>query len=136
MMLNKDGKNYLIIGGTTKAATTSIFSYFSNHPQVCASSIKETRFFLDSDYPVISKYRYEDGLEKYQEFYIHCKQNFKFRLEATPDYLYSKNTAYKISNSLPNSLLVFILIFFTIEELKPRSNDAFISLTLTPNCRP
>ena len=46
---------YLIIGGTTKAGTTSLHAYLSDHPQVCASSIKETRFFLDRDYPLEAK---------------------------------------------------------------------------------
>jgi len=104
-----DDRKYLIIGGTTKAATTSLFFYLSEHPQVCASSMKETRFFLDPDYPVKSKYRFEDGLEKYQEFFSHCSDKKLIRLEATPDYLYSQNTARKIFDSFPNALVVFVL---------------------------
>ena len=34
-----------VIGGTEKAGTTSVFDYLSAHPQVCASSRKETDFF-------------------------------------------------------------------------------------------
>lgn len=108
-MLSVDKNPYLIIGGTTKAATTSIFFYLSAHPQICASSMKETRFFLDSDYPIKSKYRFEAGLIKYQEFFNHCSDREFLRLEATPDYLYSQNTHQKISDSLPNALLGFVL---------------------------
>ena len=41
--------HYLIVGGTTKAATTSLFSYLANHPATCAATYKETRFFLSTD---------------------------------------------------------------------------------------
>lgn len=101
--------SYLIIGGTTKAATTSLFSYLADHPQVCASSLKESRFFLDTDYPVSSKYRFEDGLDKYEELFQHCHDAQLLRLEATPDYLYSLATPQKIKSSLPKVKFAFIL---------------------------
>jgi hypothetical protein len=99
---------YLIIGGTTKAATTSLFFYLKEHPQVCAANWKEVRFFLDDAYPLKSKYRLADGLEKYADFYAHCSGN-KLRVEATPDYLYSTGTPYKIQESLPRAKCLFIL---------------------------
>jgi hypothetical protein len=99
---------YLIIGGTTKSATTSLFNWLKYHPEVCTSSIKETRFFLDKEYPVSSKFRFEDGLEKYDTFFRHCN-DLKIRLEATPDYLYSESTPFKIKDSLPNVGFIFIL---------------------------
>ena len=99
---------YLIIGGTTKAATTSLFFYLKEHPQVCAANWKEVRFFLDDEYPLKSKYRLSDGLEKYADFYAHCSDN-KLRVEATPDYLYSVGTPCKIKESLPRAKLLFIL---------------------------
>ncbi|UJS18253.1 MAG: sulfotransferase domain-containing protein [Candidatus Jettenia sp.] len=108
--LNVKDYRYLIIGGTTKAATTSLFFYLKDHPQICAANRKETRFFLDADYPVPSrsKYRFEDGLDKYEQFYIHCT-NMNVRMEATPDYLYSQGTPQKIKQSLPEAKIVFIL---------------------------
>jgi len=99
---------YLIIGGTTKSATTSLFNWLKYHPEVCASSIKETRFFLDKEYPVPSKFRFEDGLEKYNTFFRHC-DDLKIRFEATPDYLYSESTPFKIKDSLPDVGFIFIL---------------------------
>jgi hypothetical protein len=99
---------YLIIGGTTKAATTSLFFYLKEHPQVCAANWKEVRFFLDDAYPLKSKYRLADGLEKYADFYAHCSGN-KLRVEATPDYLYSAGTPRKIKDSLPRVKFLFIL---------------------------
>lgn len=99
---------YLIIGGTTKAATTSLHTYLSDHPQVCGSSMKETRFFLDQDYPLSSKYRWTDGIEHYAEYYGHCQLG-RLRVEATPDYLYSPGTPGRIRRLLPRTQMVFIL---------------------------
>jgi hypothetical protein len=98
----------LIIGGTTKAATTSLFMYLAAHPRICAASLKETRFFLDRDYPLFSRWGVEDGLEKYEGFFRHCQDGL-LRLEATPDYLYSPGAPEKIKASLPNVKLIFIL---------------------------
>ena len=36
---------HLIIAGTAKAATSSLFDYLSAHPEVCGSRVKETYFF-------------------------------------------------------------------------------------------
>ena len=99
---------FLIIAGTSKAGTTSVFSYLANHPQICAAE-KETRFFLDADYPLSSKTRYEkDGPETYLSLFDSGPRE-NWRLEATPDYLYSANTPHFIRQTLANVRLVFIL---------------------------
>ena len=99
---------YLIIGGATKAGTTSLYFYLADHPEICASNLKETRFFLDAEYPLPAKYRLEDGLDKYEKYFNHCQKQ-SLRLEATPDYLYSPDTPQKIKHSLPNVKMFFIL---------------------------
>jgi Sulfotransferase domain len=99
---------YLIIGGTTKAGTTSLHAYLNHHPQVCASSIKETRFFLDRDYPLQAKYRSEDGLEHYEEYFAR-PEPAALRVEATPDYLYSPGTPGRLAAALPRAAVVFSL---------------------------
>jgi Sulfotransferase domain len=99
---------FLIIAGTSKAGTTSVFSYLANHPQICVAE-KETRFFLDADYPLSSKARYEkDGPETYLSLFDSGPRE-NWRLEATPDYLYSANTPHFIRQTLANVRLVFIL---------------------------
>ena len=99
---------FLIIAGTSKAGTTSVFSYLASHPQICAAD-KETRFFLDADYPLSSKTRYqENGPETYLSLFDSGPPE-NWRLEATPDYLYSANTPYFIRQTLANVRLVFIL---------------------------
>ena len=106
---DQDKYPYLIIGGTTKAATTSLFAYLGAHPQVCPSNLKETRFFLDRDYPLDSKYRLEDGVDKYFGLFTQSNGNTHLWVEATPDYLYSKGTPAKVQHTLSNARFVFIL---------------------------
>lgn len=106
---NVNDYSYLIIGGVTKAGTTSLFTYLGDHPEICPSSLKETCFFLDADYPRTAQYRLEDdGLEKYGVYFEHC-QGRCLRLEATPVYLYSSRTPQKIKRSLQDVKIVFIL---------------------------
>jgi len=100
---------FLIIGGTQRAGTTTLYKYLSDHPNVCASSIKETRFFLDKDYPLPSADRFNGtNLDAYGKFFAHCTDLTKIRVEATPDYLYS-DTALKIADLLPRAKMIFIL---------------------------
>lgn len=100
--------SYLIIGGAPKAGTTSLYRYLADHPDVCSSSIKETRFFLDSEYPLSSVSRYNgENLEAYNDYFVYCDSPEKIRMEATPDYLYSEN-AVKIAGLLPKSKMIFI----------------------------
>lgn len=99
---------YLIIGGTTKSATTSLFTYLTDHPEICAASYKETRFFLDKDYPLPSKYRFHGDAEEYNSLFTQCDDN-QLRLESTPDYLYCSTALTRIATFLPNTKLVFSL---------------------------
>lgn len=101
--------NFLMIGGTTKAGTTSVYKYLSSHPQVCASNIKETRFFLDEDYPLPRKNEFNRELVGYAEHYPdQCLDQTKLHVEATPDYLYS-SSAVMVSDLLPAAKIIFIL---------------------------
>ena len=89
-----------------------MFSYLENHPQMICSSVKETGFFLDADYPHPSKKRYQrNGLQTYLSFFesedSHPQENW--RLEATPGYLYSPNTPDAIRRTLANVHFIFIL---------------------------
>jgi hypothetical protein len=72
----------LIIAGVHKAGTTSLYSYLSKHPQVCASFTKEISFFrpllLGEDLPPI---------DEYSSFFTHCRAE-TFRMEASPTYFY------------------------------------------------
>lgn len=103
---------FLILGGTSRAGTTSVFTYLENHPQIICSSAKETRFFLDADYPLPSKKRYQKhGPQAYLSFFesegSHPEESWRF--EATPDNLYSRNTPDAIRRTLGDVRFIFIL---------------------------
>ena len=108
-MKNIGDYNYLIVGGTTKAATTSLFAYLADHPAICAATYKETRFFLSSDYPLPSKYRYEGNPEDYAQLFPNCEDETQLRMESTPDYLYCEKARERIATFLPQAKLVFSL---------------------------
>ena len=102
---------FLIIGGASKAGTTSVFTYLSEHPEICASTIKETRFFLDLEYPLPSQMRCQrDGADAYLSFFdLEAAVTRAWKLEATPDYLYGPATPRLIHETLPHVHLIFIL---------------------------
>lgn len=103
---------FLIIAGTSKAGTTSVFNYLAKHPEIRATEVKETRFFLDADYPLRSEMRYErDGALAYLTFFDFTKEprGETWSLEATPDYLYSPGAPGLIRETLPSARLIFLL---------------------------
>lgn len=101
---------YAIVGGTTKAGTTSLFRYLSAHPNVCGASMKETRYFLDQDYPLPRRFHSEsDAIARYYAYFSNCMPLETLRVEATPDYLHGERCARNIQNSLPNARLIFTL---------------------------
>jgi hypothetical protein len=72
----------LIIAGVNKAGTTSLFTWLSQHPDVCASDVKETCYFMytfDGD-P-------EPPLSVYQSHFCRWAGQ-PVILEATPGYFY------------------------------------------------
>ncbi len=105
-------QKFLIVAGASKSGTTSVFNYLANHPQIRATTVKETRFFLDADYPLTSEKRLDrDGPHEYLSFFnlAKSKDDAVWSLEATPDYLYSAGTAALIREFLPNARLIFVL---------------------------
>jgi len=99
--------DYFIIGGVPKAGTTSVYKYLADHPKTCASTLKETRFFLDENDSLPSVIRFNgSNLERYSDFWSHCEFD-KILMEATPDYLYSDN-ALEIAELLPRAKMMFV----------------------------
>lgn len=53
--------------------------------------MKETRYFLDVNYPLPRRFGIEaDGLERYYTYFSHCLQREMLRVEATPEYLHGE----------------------------------------------
>lgn len=107
-MDNKDFK-YIIIGGTTKSGTTSVFTYLTHHPQVCGSRIKESRFFWNNAYPLPDTgVSYKNNIQQYYDLFD-CQKAATHRVEATPDYMYDAACAKLIRENLTDVLMVFVL---------------------------
>jgi hypothetical protein len=92
----------LIIAGVNKAGSTSLFHYLAEHPDICGSSDKETCYFL----PLL----YNEPLapiKDYESQFQHCLQS-RYRLEATPGYLYAGE---KIANAILSTVgLVHVIV--------------------------
>lgn len=98
----------LIIGGMPKAGTTSVFNWLAAHPDFAPSKIKETRFFLDTHYPLPSGSRYDGtNLPEYLKFFPPAGDN-RILLESSPDYMYCR-TPIQLAHVMPNSRIVFIV---------------------------
>ena len=96
-------KNFLIIAGVNKAATSSLFTYLNKKPYFSGSFVKETCFFL----PLRFTSDLSD-LNNYFKFYD-VNSKCKYFLESTPGYFYGgKKISNYIKKSLPNSKIILI----------------------------
>lgn len=108
-----ESKNYpnIILAGSPKCGTTSVFDYLTGHPEICASSVKETYYLMDEGYPLAREYNIrEHGLKGYEHYFSHCRNSDgKLRLEATPDYLYQMTPINEIPKWPEQPRLLFVL---------------------------
>jgi hypothetical protein len=88
--------DFLVVG-PPKTASTSLYYYLSQHPEVFMSPKKETRFF---------DLHYEKGLDYYSEFFKDRKDE-KIVGEASPTYSFLSFVAERIKNDLPDVKLIF-----------------------------
>ncbi len=88
--------DFLIVG-PPKSASTSLHFYFSQHPEVYMSPIKETRFFDN---------QYNKGLSFYSNFFAGAA-NPKAIGEGTPTYCFLPFVADRIKNDFPAMKLIF-----------------------------
>ena len=103
---NPTTARHIMIGGAPKAGTTSLFNYLAAHPDINASRIKETRYFLDPDYP-IPDYAKQTG-DSYAAYFE--TGNPGARLESTPLYMYSPGTPERVRETLGEGVhWIFIL---------------------------
>lgn len=72
----------LLVIGVPKAGTSSLFSYLAQHPDICASTKKETDFFSG-----LSADGRSGPVTDYERFFAH-RTTERFALEATPSYCY------------------------------------------------
>lgn len=96
----------LVIAGVGKAGTTSLFWYLSQHPDVCAASVKEPRYFrLPDDDPGASL----PPLAGYARHFEHCGAE-RYVMEASPQYFKGRTRtieAIRRTLSDPRVILMF-----------------------------
>lgn len=101
----------LIIAGVHKAGTTSLFTYLSKHPDICASRIKEIGYYmpLRDGHPL-------PPAESYLQHFAHCKDS-QFRMEASPSYLYGSETIANAIQSHCNDARIIVILREPVERL-------------------
>jgi hypothetical protein len=95
----------VVIAGVGKAGTTSLFWYLSQHPDVCASDVKETRYFT-----ALSEGGGElPPLEEYAAHFDRCAGE-RHRLEASPQYFHGGTpVATAMRDTLPDTKVIVLL---------------------------
>jgi hypothetical protein len=76
----------LVIAGVPKAATSSLFDYLAQHPDICGSDEKELGYF--NHYSEWRNQGPPPPLDEYARHFDHCAGE-RYLLEATPTYCYA-----------------------------------------------
>jgi hypothetical protein len=84
-----------VIAGAPRCGTSALFTYLAAHPQVAASSVKETQYFMDADSALFhrdSNYLSQgvDGYRKYFAEGVRERPGAAIVFEATPGYMYQR----------------------------------------------
>jgi len=95
-----------------KAGTTSVFTYLSQHPDVCSSSVKEAQYF--------SGYRYGKTIkpiDTYRKLFSRWGGE-KFIMEATPGYFEGGEfLAGKIRDTVAKDIKILIILREPVDRL-------------------
>jgi len=90
---------YLLVIGSAKSGTSSLFRYLADHPDVCGSSLKETYFFAP-DFDAKKRHSTTDSIEQFTQYFDHASSNAQLRVEATPFTMYGQGAAERIAAGL------------------------------------
>ncbi len=94
--------NFLCVG-TQKAGTTSLHNILKQHPDICLSSTKETKYFIDDK-------KYQQGIRYYETMFFNHYKGEKAVGEIDPDYMFVPFVPERIYKSLSREIkLIFIL---------------------------
>jgi hypothetical protein len=96
----------LFVVGAGKAGTTSLWRYLGAHPEIFMSSLKEPCFFAKSTFPRITPV--VDRPEAYLRLF-EGSRDASLRGEASPTYLFSKQSPVAIREVSPGARIVISL---------------------------
>jgi hypothetical protein len=107
--------NFLIIG-PAKSATTSLYHYLNQHPEIYMSPVKEPRFFAYEDEQLTFAGPGDEivaessitRLDLYQALFDGVKDEVAIG-EASPNYLYIPKAAERVRHYIPGAKLIAIL---------------------------
>ncbi|MGH8895043.1 MAG: sulfotransferase family protein [Actinomycetes bacterium] len=94
----------LLVVGVAKAATTSLFRYLAQHPDIFPADLKELRYFI----PL----RYNEPLEPFESYTAHFRgrSRERYAVEATPGYFPGgRAVAEGIDRTLPDARVIVSL---------------------------
>lgn len=95
----------LLIAGVPRGGTSSLFAYLGQHPDVCAATTKEVRFFT----PLMDPAGALPSMESYGRYFAHCEGQ-RYALEATPSYCYGGSRVLSaIDETLPDPRIIITL---------------------------
>ena len=116
MSTNQDIKPNLFIVGAAKCATTSVYHYLKDHPDIYMSPVKEPKFFSRPYRPIPGTgpgdERVEEQAIKDLDAYMALFQDavaYPVRGEASVDYLYYRETAEDIHSFNPEAKILICL---------------------------
>ena len=89
---------YLLVIGSAKSGTSSLFRYLADHPDVAGSSLKETYFFAP-DFAANPKHTINDPISAFESYFDHATGD-QLRVEATPFTMYGDRAAERIGANL------------------------------------
>lgn len=93
-----------IIIGAMKSGTTSLFNYLGQHPQLYSSSVKEVKYFDNSD-------NFAKGQQWYRaHFPLRKKMNIGSKTyEASPSYIFDPRVPKRIFDLIPKVKIIAVL---------------------------
>ncbi|HLF71753.1 MAG TPA: sulfotransferase domain-containing protein, partial [Dehalococcoidia bacterium] len=104
-----------VVGGTLRAATSSLYSFFGGRPDIGMSGQKEPHFFSFAGADTIRHGPYEDpsdivtDLADYRSLFAHCATD-PVRGECSSSYLYlAERAAPLLRELIPEARLIFVL---------------------------
>ncbi|OUV70037.1 MAG: hypothetical protein CBC83_09545 [Flavobacteriales bacterium TMED123] len=110
--MKKNLPNFIIIGAM-KAATTSIYTYLKQHPDIFMPKVKEPMFF--NNYHQDNKYVVKGSnkkkittLKQYKSLFDEVKAEGAIG-EASPSYIYNEKAAELIKKEIPNVKIIVVL---------------------------
>jgi hypothetical protein len=99
----------MILAGIGRGGSSSLFWYLSQHPDVCASRLKEPRYFLPLSESDADAAGVCGPLENYSKLFRHCSSE-TYRMEGTPHYFHGGRRLIRgLQEVLPDPRILIML---------------------------